>query len=302
MMTRRLNNRDLHQARMALASSDPRSTEGMIMKLLKTTLTLCGVTAATVGLLAAGCADTETAAPTGPAYPTQTAFCAAVAEVVCNSNVVAACYGSSDATLPDDTASCVEQYSRQVNCNPGGFDYHSGGAEACIAAMQAAYVDAAINQTDVEKIADACLPVFSDGGSEGSSCDVDTDCDGSASLRCVFKAGLGSCQIPEEIAPGLSCVADNQVCEEGFYCGSDDACIQRPAVDGDCSEVKPCTEDALCIDALCVAKTDNGGTCTLGDECLGGFCVMATGATDGSCGAQYTLSPTTAESCTPFLP
>ncbi|MBW2454564.1 MAG: hypothetical protein JRI68_08640 [Deltaproteobacteria bacterium] len=274
------------------------------MKLLtttRTTLTLCGATAF-AGLLAVACADTETAEPTGPAFASETAFCKAVAEAVCNSNVVSACYGSSDATLPDDTQSCVEQYSRQVNCNPGSFPYDPAGAEGCIAAMTAAYADGAINQTDVENIANACLPVFSSGGAAGSTCDIDSDCDGTASLRCVIKGGEGTCQVPEEITPGQTCGEAQQVCEEGYYCGSDDACIVRPGVAGDCSEIKPCVETALCLDGVCFAKTDNGGTCTVSSECLGGFCVLATGATDGSCGAQYTLSPTTAESCTPFLP
>jgi len=274
------------------------------MKLLSsitTTFTLCGTTAM-AGLLVVACADTETSEPAGPAYGSETAFCKAVAEVVCNSNVVTACYGSSDATLPDDTASCVEQYSRQANCNAGAFPYNSAGAEGCIAAMKAAYADATINQTDLDNIADACLPVFSSGGPEGTICDIDSDCDGAANLRCVIKAGEGSCQVPEEIAPGQNCGQPQQVCEEGYYCGSDDACIVRPGVDGDCSETKPCVETALCIDAVCVAKTDNGGTCTEDGACVGGFCVMATGAPDGTCAAQYGLSPTTAGSCTAFLP
>ncbi len=274
------------------------------MKLListKTTLTLCGA-AAVAGLLTVACADTETSEPSGPAYGTETAFCKAVAEVVCNSEVVSACYGSSDATLPDDTESCVEQYARQARCNPGGFPYDSAGAEGCIAAMKAAYADAIINQVDVENMAEGCLPVFSTGGVEGSACDIDSDCDGKASLRCVIKGGEGTCQVPEVITPGQKCGEPQQVCEEGYYCGSDDACIVRPDADGDCSEIKPCVETALCTDGVCVAKTDNGGTCTTAAECLGGFCVIASEATEGSCGAQYALSPTTGESCLPFLP
>ena len=274
------------------------------MKLLTTTLTLCGALAATVGLLAAGCSGTETSEPVAPAYASETAFCQAVAEVVCNANVVEACYLSSPATLPEDTKSCVEQYSRKVNCNPGDFPYHSGGAEACIAAMKAAYADAAINQTDIQKMADACLPVFSGGGPAGSVCDVDTDCDGSASLRCVIKAGEGTCQVPEEVGPAQPCGDPQQVCEEELYCGSDNQCITRPGVDPeldhDCSDVKPCVEDARCIDGICFAKTANGQSCVEADECLGGFCV--TGATGGTCGAQYILAPTAADTCTPFLP
>jgi len=262
-----------------------------------------GLAVVGVASLLAACKSVETTPPTGPAYPTETSFCKALAEAVCNSNVVGACYGSSDASLPDDTTSCREQYARAANCNPGSFDYHSTGAEACIGAMKKAYADAKLTVEDRDAMADACLPVFSRGGPVGSPCDIDSDCDGAATLRCVVKPGqAGSCQEPELIGPGLSCVGPAQLCEEGFYCGSDAACIERPAAGQACDDAKPCVEQARCIDLMCVAKTPNGGACQQDGQCLEGFCIKASGATDGTCAAQLTLSPTTDGSCSAFLP
>lgn len=272
------------------------------MSLCKTLL-LGTAAAFAVGLPAIACKNIETTPPTGPAYPSESSFCQAVAEAVCNENVVEACYGSSQASLADDTQSCREQYARQPNCNPAGFDYHSAGAEACIAAMKDAYADSKLTAADLTAVADACLPVFSKGGPVGSLCDIDSDCDGALGLRCVIKPGqIGSCQDPETIGPGLSCVGEAQRCEEGFYCGSDAACIQRPGPGQGCDDAKPCVEDALCIDMMCTAKTPNGGACQQDGECLEGFCIKATGSPDGTCAAQLALSPTTQDSCTPFLP
>jgi hypothetical protein len=251
---------------------------------------------------ASACTIVDDTDPAADPYATESAFCQALAAAACNADVVTACYLSTDEQVAEDTKKCVTARSETSRCNPLGLNYDSAGAAACIAAVKVAYGDAKLTADEVAASSQACLAVFSVGGEVGTSCEADVDCDGAAGLQCVVKAGKGSCQTPEEVGPGLKCAADNAVCEVGFYCGSDEACVERPGPAEACAADKPCVETALCIDDVCAAKTANGASCTTDGECAGGFCVMAKDQTTGTCGSQLILSSTTANSCEPFLP
>jgi len=263
--------------------------------------------AAVVGLsfsasLLASCVFNTEDPPEEDPYATEAKFCKALATSVCSADVVTACYLSSDGTLSDDTTKCVEAFSAK-GCNPKGFDYQKGGAEPCIVAKRAAYKDGKLTLEEIDEADAACLAVFSGGGASGTDCVADYECDGGSALRCVAKpGGQGTCQVAEEIGAGLSCAAENAICETGFYCGSDEACIQAPGVGKECSETKPCGSSSLCTDGICAAKKANGQSCVAGGECDGGFCVTAQGANSGNCGSTLVLAPTTSDSCAAFLP
>jgi hypothetical protein len=262
-------------------------------------------------VVAAGCGgDDSTAIPPDP-YATEQGFCDAFAKAICNGSVVSACYGSDESTLAEDTARCVENATVNA-CNPGDYAYHRGGAEACLAAIQAAYADARLTGDELEAAREQCLAAFSDNGGVGSSCVRDEDCDGSAGLRCVAKpAQDGTCQVP--VLSDGDCSAEDAVCPDGEYCAKLEGqevyvCAPFVASGSPCSETILCDPDeSLCITDMmmmssCTPKTDNGQTCTENTQCKGGFCVRPTGATEGTCVATLTLTPTDDQSCVALLP
>ena len=265
------------------------------MKKIVTTLWL-------LALATPACIIVDDTEPSADPFAQESAFCDAMATAACSSEVVTACFMSIEDQVSEDTKSCISNFVVNKRCNPLGLDYRKEGAADCLAAVKTAYEDGKLTIEEVMTEHEACLAVYSIGGEVGTSCGADIDCDGAAALRCVSKKGEGTCQQPEEVGPGLSCAADNAVCETGFYCGSDNACIQRPGPAEACADDKPCVETARCVEEACVAKTANGEACTTAEECEGGFCVMAAGQTEGTCGSQLILSPTTAGSCDRFLP
>ncbi|MFP6683689.1 MAG: hypothetical protein VB934_03215 [Polyangiaceae bacterium] len=253
-------------------------------------------------VVAPACIIVDDTEPAADPYEAESAFCEDLATAACSADVVMACFMSTEEQVSDDTRKCVSNFLGNEGCNPLGLAYRKEGAAECIAAVKQAYADGKLTLDEVMDEQDACLAVYSIGGEVGTSCEADVDCDGAAALRCVLKKAVGTCQEPEQVDPGHSCAAANAVCEEGFYCGSDDACIQRPGPAEACASDKPCVETARCVDDLCVPKTGNGEGCAAAEECEGGFCVMAAGQMMGTCGSQVILSPTTADSCERFLP
>jgi hypothetical protein len=262
----------------------------------------------TVGLLTmvgAGCSSTETIDPGHLPFEDEATFCQKAAELVCTASVVDACYGSDDASRPDDTNTCQGAFSLNSHCNPFDFDYHQPGAQACLDKLALVYADAKLNSTEEAELTEACLIAFNNGRAEGETCAVDNDCAVGDDFRCVF-APEGTCQVPEEVEGGLNCGAADQVCGDVFYCG-DGNCIQRPDLGELCSDVVPCAADARCVipvdmtEGACEAKFGNNDTCQAADQCAGGFCTIPTGGTDGTCAASVTLGTTVAGSCDRFL-
>ncbi len=259
---------------------------------------LLAATAATL----AGCGSNDPVVTEHP-YPDVTAFCEGVAQAICNDTVVEACYESSQATLDSDGDTCIETYAAPARCNPKGLGYDKETAIGCVDAYRRAYKDGKLNVAELEAIATNCEPTLHGSGVLDDSCTDNSDCDGSAGLRCVVKAATGgSCQQQVTVSAGNDCADKNTVCEPGYYCGSDHACIVRPAVGEACNASKPCLEDALCDGTSCIAKSDNGVACSADDQCLGGICSLVKGTGNGKCGTQVTLSPTAGDTCTPLLP
>jgi hypothetical protein len=267
-------------------------------------------------LVAAGCVSKETTAIPGPKYPTADSYCKALAEAVCAQTVVEACFLSSSSTLADDTATCVANYQQGGNCNPAGHGYDVAAAETCIARIASVYADAKVNLDELAKYPDlvytaegrvVCISAFNAAAGQDAACSSDQDCDVGQGLACVTKgAETGSCQTPEIVAAAEVCSGPTQVCDEAedLYCGSDNQCIRKPDVGGACSLVAPfvpCRDNALCVMDICTPKAANADPCTDNEQCEGGFCVRPTGSTNGTCGAQLVLAPTTAMSCEPFI-
>lgn len=262
-----------------------------------------GLSTAAMGALAIGCSSTPDEVPVDP-LAKEEGFCSELAKVVCNANVVDECYGSVDSTRADDTKSCVDNATRDF-CNSQNAVYRAVNAQKCIDAYKAGYADAALELTELDAIDEACHPTLSGNGDAGEACEIDQDCNGAEELRCVAKPGsAGTCEVPEEIGPGLACDGAAQTCASGFYCSAEaGACIVERAVGQSCSETQPCDAESRCeaTTMMCEAKDANGTTCTAADSCTGGFCDIADGSIDGTCKAAQPIN-TTNGTCAAFLP
>ncbi len=259
--------------------------------------------AAPVTALMSGCIvdDSDTGPAPGPSYkyPTEQSFCDALAKAECQQQVVEACYGSDSSTLTADTTKCVGVRSNDVKCNPSGFPYNPAAAEPCIAKRKEVYADAELTKAEIEADYEACLPVFSRGGSAGSTCTEDLDCDTGTGLRCLVKIGqtTGSCAVPEVVSGGFKCTGEAQVCADDFYCATN--CLARPAENEACSDTIPCLDGLKCASNLCIPKAANGSPCSIGDDCSGGFCIKGTTGTSGTCSSKFTLA-ITSDTCNDF--
>ncbi|MEJ7734842.1 MAG: hypothetical protein WKG00_37340 [Polyangiaceae bacterium] len=274
-----------------------------------------------LAMMSTACGASDDDGPSGPNYPhpSESAFCAALAKAQCSSTTVKACYASSDDTLADDTASCVDKRSDLATCRTSVTGQDSLGSptynpqvdtEGCIAAHKSVYADAALTLEELSTAQTACVEVFSGPSGNGAGCGNDYDCDTTADLRCILKPGqeTGACGVPTEVGGGEDCAAASATCAETFYCDdASKACLKAKALDAACSAVKPCQTDLLCNvpageeEGVCEAKLGNNQDCTTANPavCAGGFCNAPKGQTEGACAATLALAQTSA-SCGEF--
>lgn len=287
------------------------------MGLRDLSVVVLGLTAA---VATTGCSSSDDG-PSGPnyAHPSESAFCTALAEAQCSAEAVKSCYSSSDESLPDDTASCVDKRSAVSLCRAsvtGGVDLGSPtynpqvDTTACIDAHRGVYSDARLTMAELTTALETCIQVFSGPGGNGAECGNDYDCSTTDELRCVRKPGAasGTCAEPVEIGGGEDCSAAEATCAEDFFCDADSsACLKLKAADAACSATTPCLPDLLCAvaagdeEGVCEAKIANNQDCTLAEasSCEGGFCNAPSGQTEGKCASTLVLAQTS-ESCGDF--
>src|SRR5262249_25587033 len=137
--------------------------------------------------------------------------------------VLNACYGSN---AQQDRQNCITVRSSVAHCNPAGLAYHPESAEACVNSHQAAYSDANITKDEVTDLTKSCLPALNNGKNQGATCSADTECNAGAELRCVIRLGQmsGVCTKPTIVEGGQTCLSQDQVCKEGFFCSKDNYC------------------------------------------------------------------------------
>jgi hypothetical protein len=257
-----------------------------------------------VSALAVGCTvETVNEPPPGPqyTYPSEADFCAAIAAAECTDQVVDACYASVPEKLAEDRAKCVAARTDPARCNPSSFAYFPQFADACVASRAKIYTDAELTKQEIEDDYEACLPVFSRGGRDGSACTIDIDCDTSTDLRCVIKGTTGTCRNPVEAAGGDECTAPDTVCADTHYCDGSN-CLTRKNAGAACSDVILCGEDLKCdaTSSTCVAKLGGGETCLVDEDCQG-FCILTAGETDGTCAGKIVLE-ISSQTCDSFQP
>src|SRR5580704_3355439 len=227
--------------------------------------------------------------------------CVALAQADCSQAVVQACYGSTDATIDDDTTSCINARSELTNCDPGGLEYHAQYADTCISAHQQVYVNAVLQESDVQALQTACLPVFNNNGQQGASCTSDTDCDAGDGYSCIIHQGTpGKCEMPVSVMGGETCTDPAAQCVDTFFCNTGGNCIADPVNGRACDVGVPCSDGLRCVSSVCKPQLGDGAACSSDTDCTGGFCLTTSwveGA--GVRSATYTFSITSA-SCNAF--
>jgi len=235
-----------------------------------------------------GCSSTETLPdPNG----TVSTFCENWGRQACSSKVVLACSGADkvDATL---TESCVA--SQQTFCEgllpPKG--YSSQQATQCLRAIGAAYADGVLSAEEVATVrhrGEPCNHLVKGAQGEAESCASDDDCDTLKNYLCVLKSGEGSCQIPVLVDNGTSCAAADAACNPGFYCGTDENCVQSKAVGKACDATFECATGLECDTGKCVMRVD-AASCAKDDDCTTNVCDIPVGSSTGRCVKSITLS------------
>jgi hypothetical protein len=239
----------------------------------------------------------------GPDYSELTAFCQALAQADCSQAVVTGCYGSSTASLPDDTQTCVTARATPERCNPLGLAYHAQYAQACIDAHAAAYMSGQLDAGTFATLQQQCLPALNQGGEVGASCSDDTDCDvGSGDFCVVHQGGSGTCQVPQPVMPGGDCSDPAAECSAGYFCESGGYCVIDPGQAGKaCGPGVSCNTGLGCSTTTmtCAAQLPDSAACTVDSDCSGGLCISVS---DGAeCAATYTFAVGSA-TCADFVP
>jgi len=211
-----------------------------------------------------------------------------------------ACVAKKGDTAPCTLAEeCTAGFCTEGFCGEGC----SANPEVCGTVNYCDGVDCQPKKTDGSDCQDAieCIAGTCSEGLCGEGCQADPGlcganewCDG---IDCLPKGGGGE-----------PCGA-NVECLSGFC----DTALAEPAcggcaVDGDCDDGNPCTDDTCGPDAACVttnntASCDDGDLCTHSDACLDGSCVGQTITCDddsGACGANRSCNGS--DTCTVNYP
>jgi len=221
-------------------------------------------------------------------------FCDAWAEAACQPKVVENCNANSvDDCKVSQSAFCLGKLPKH---------YSAKHATACLSAVKTAYSDASLSADDIAvviKFGAPCDQLSAGTAAEGESCEKNDDCNTAGGLTCVIKLGLASgvCATPEEVAGGLPCDGDAQVCADGFYCDGAN-CIAYKKIGKACDSGADyeCTPETHCVTATdatagtCDARLALNDACAADTDCASGYCAIAPADTMGECASTIVLS------------
>lgn len=232
-------------------------------------------------LLFLGCSSDDE-----PVEQTREEFCREWANRACSAEVVSVCQaaGASDCRLAQE-GFCQELV-------PDGFE--GKHADRCLDAVGSAYSDADLTANElatVLQLGPPCDRLVRGPREEGDVCQTSADCNTVGSYACVRKGpdGVGTCQIPRVVEPGLECGAPQESCTEGFYCNGDNCVVGKDAGD-DCTSQEECGAETYCTaTGVCAERFELGETCAAHHECLSDIC-FAFGS-ERTCVDRIRLSP-----------
>jgi hypothetical protein len=221
---------------------------------------------------------------------TRTAFCTEWGAQACNESVVEFCQASSvEACRSSQAAFCLSIVPET---------YAADSARTCLDAVKEAYQDADLNAEElltVRQLGEPCNLIVHGSGGMNAACSIDTDCNGPKGLVCVVKGGTGTCQVPEVVDGGFDCSEPQLVCDDGFYCNTEN-CVAYRRLGATCSSDGECGPEAYCdivppdTQNVCLARGDVGDPCQTGRECVSQICLeLANG--DSSCLNLVRLAP-----------
>lgn len=240
----------------------------------------------------AGCSSAEATDPNA----TVSGFCENWAKGACSHDVVLTCVGAdkiSD-TLIDNCVIRQRGFCEDLLPDTG---YSSRYASECLNAVKAAYSDARLTASEIATVRHRgapCNHLIKGPRRAGESCNSDDDCDTLEKYLCVVKSGEGSCQIPTVVPNGDSCAAPGAACNVGYYCGVDEACVQRKAVGKDCAADFECATGLVCDSDgnTCTARV-SAENCTKDEDCTTNVCDIPATASEGRCVTSITLAAST---------
>ena len=223
-------------------------------------------------------------------YATPATFCAAWGKAACSAKPVLACSGAEKV---DDmlTQSCI--FSQTAFCEGllPTTGYNSQQASTCLSAVQNAYSDGVLKAAEIATVrhrGEPCNHLLKGPQGVGEDCTSDDDCNTLKNYVCVFKSGVGTCQIPAVVMNGTSCAAPEAACNPGFYCGTDEACVQSKAAGKACAATFECATGFDCdaTTSKCTARVSQD-SCTKDDDCATNVCDLPAGL----CVSSIMLSP-----------
>jgi hypothetical protein len=185
--------------------------------------------------------------------------------------------------------------SQQAFCSslvPATFS--DSAADACLTAVGDAYADADLTGTELATVLELgppCNRIVNGASKLGEACTTSRDCEGSAGYECVLKGEQtqGTCQKPEVVGAGLRCQAAQQVCMADFYCNGSN-CIEAKLVGETCANDEECGSSGWCgPDNLCTARRAVNEPCADSKECLSELC-FSFGSNDRVCVDRLRLS------------
>jgi hypothetical protein len=222
----------------------------------------------------------------------RTGFCQQWAEAACSQATVDACNANSvDDCRASQAAYCLKLAPKNYRS--------SKYAQDCITAVGDAYADGDLTADELQvvtRLADPCHKLSTGTHADGESCDENDDCatvDGSV---CIKKLGAaeGTCGVPEEVAAGEACDADNQVCDSTHYCNGEN-CVAYKKTDAACDADYVCKPGDRCVIATdtttgtCQTRMALNQACTSDDDCESLYCAIAEGDTEGKCASKLRL-------------
>jgi hypothetical protein len=269
----------------------PKRGRGAAARKLKVPMRHELLLSALLGLWSIQCSSSDD--PKGPRFPDASSFCSGWAQAECPQTVISTCLATSqEVCVANRQAACTTNVIAPALADQLAYD--SSRAEGCIAAVGSAYSDAKITSAEQKSMTTACEFVFSGTRTRGATCSKDADCKQSEQLRCVVHYASvtdaaniqGTCQLPAQVAAGASCSAAEQQCANDYYCDSGSHCVQRGQIGNECGPQTPCASDGKCSEDKCVAKLDDGMSCTSNEECTSGYCIELVNL----CATTYQLS------------
>lgn len=222
----------------------------------------------------------------------RTGFCNSWAQAACQASVVSAC----DAASVEHCVASQSDFCLSVVPD----SYSVVKADACIGAVKVAYSDANLTAEEIQIVrylAGPCNQLSKGTLDVGDDCMADDVCETARGVYCIRKQGAegGTCQEPEETAPGAACDQPDQVCDGEHYCNGEN-CVVFKKTNGACTADYECKPDDRCVleaDAetgACTPRLELHEVCSADDDCQSHYCVRESGATEGECASMIRLS------------